>query len=95
MLQLLESLRLLPASDPRKFAVKRILGMNSYQASVDKQGRLRLPEDLATAAGIKDEAVLVGMLDHLEIWNPERYEQVQASEEKRRVAMDGQALSSL
>ena len=29
---------------------------------------------MARAAGIKDEAVLVGLLDRFEIWNPARYE---------------------
>ena len=31
-------------------------------------------------SGIKDEAVLVGLLDRFEIWNPERYEKVKASD---------------
>jgi len=28
-----------------------------------------LPDEMAVAAGIKDEAVLVGMIDRFEIWN--------------------------
>jgi DNA-binding transcriptional regulator/RsmH inhibitor MraZ len=35
---------------------------------------------MARQAAIKDEAVLVGLLDRFEIWNPERYEQVQAAD---------------
>jgi hypothetical protein len=38
---------------------------------LDKAGRICLPEGMARAAGIKDEAVLVGLLDRFEIWNPE------------------------
>jgi DNA-binding transcriptional regulator/RsmH inhibitor MraZ len=33
---------------------------------------------MAGAAGIKEEAVLVGMIDQFEIWSPARYEQVEA-----------------
>ena len=47
---------------------------------VDKSGRICLPEEMANAAGIKDEAVLVGLLDRFEIWNPERYQKVKASD---------------
>ena len=35
---------------------------------------------MARAAGIKDEAVLVGLLDRFEIWNPARYEKVKAAD---------------
>ncbi len=35
---------------------------------------------MARGAGIKNDAVLVGLLDRFEIWNPERYEKVQAAD---------------
>jgi DNA-binding transcriptional regulator/RsmH inhibitor MraZ len=35
---------------------------------------------MAKAAGLGDEAVLVGLLDRFEIWNPERYEKVRSSD---------------
>ena len=47
---------------------------------MDKGGRICLPEEMARAAGIKDEAVLVGLLDRFEIWNPARYENVKAAD---------------
>ena len=47
---------------------------------VDKAGRVCLPDDMARAAGIEDEAVLVGLLDRFEIWNPDRYEKVKAAD---------------
>jgi len=37
-------------------------------AALDAQGRLSLPERLRSFAGITDEAVVVGVSDHLEIW---------------------------
>jgi DNA-binding transcriptional regulator/RsmH inhibitor MraZ len=35
---------------------------------------------MARAAGIKDEAMLVGLLDRFEIWNPSRHENVKAAD---------------
>jgi MraZ protein len=50
------------------------------QVGVDKAGRICLPDGMARLAGIKDEAVLVGLLDRFEIWNPQSYEKVKASD---------------
>ncbi len=60
--------------------LKRFIGSESIQVALDKGGRLCLPDAMATAVGIKDEAILVGLLDRFEIWNPERYEKVRASD---------------
>jgi MraZ protein len=67
-------------TDPNKGVLKRIIGSESIQILVDKAGRICLPEEMATAAGIKDQAVLVGLLDRFEIWSPERYEKVKVSD---------------
>jgi MraZ protein len=60
--------------------LKRFIGSESVQVSVDKAGRICLPEGMARAAGIKDAAMLVGLLDRFEIWNPQSYEKVKASD---------------
>lgn len=66
--------------DGRKTILKRIIGSESTQVTLDKAGRICVPEEMATAAGIKDEAVLVGMLDRFEIWNPALHEKVKAAD---------------
>jgi len=78
--RLMQSIDEMPNNDPKKVVLKRIIGSDSAQASVDKAGRICLPDEMARHAGIKDEAVLVGLLDRFEIWNPERYEKVQAAD---------------
>jgi len=80
MAQLMESIDAMPNNDPNKTVLKRFIGSESEQVAVDKSGRICLPEQMAAAASIKDEAVLVGLLDRFEIWNPERYQQVKASD---------------
>lgn len=80
MAQLMESIDAMPNSDPNKTVLKRFIGSESVQVSLDKAGRICLPEEMARNAGINDEAVLVGLLDRFEIWNPDRYEKVKASD---------------
>jgi MraZ protein len=80
MVELKKYLDALPNSDPNKTLLKRFIGSESAQVGVDKGGRICLPEKMARDAGIGNEAVLVGLLDRFEIWNPERYERVKAAD---------------
>jgi MraZ protein len=80
MAQLMADLDVMPNGDPNKVVLKRFIGSESVQLTVDKGGRICLPEQMKNAAGIKDEAVLVGLLDRFEIWSPARYENVKAAD---------------
>ena len=80
MSKLMQSIDEMPNSDPRKVVLKRIIGSGSAQAGVDKAGRICLPDEMAREAGLKHEAMMVGLLDRFEIWNPERYEKVRAAD---------------
>jgi MraZ protein len=80
MAELMRDLDAMPNGDPNKVVLKRFIGSESVQVALDKSGRICLPEEMAKAAGLGDEAVLVGLLDRFEIWNPERYEKVRSSD---------------
>ena len=80
MAALMTDIDAMPNGDPKQVVLKRFIGSESIQLAVDKAGRIVLPEAMARAAGIKDEAVLVGLLDRFEIWNPARYENVKAAD---------------
>ncbi len=80
MAALMRDIDAMPSTDPRKGVLKRIIGGKSIQASVDKSGRICLPEQMAKEAGIGSEAMLVGLLDRFEIWGLDRYEKVQGSD---------------
>ena len=80
MAALMKDIAAMPNSDPNKGILKRVIGSGSEQVTVDKTGRICLPESMARETGITDEAVLVGLLDRFEIWNPERYEKVRTSD---------------
>lgn len=80
MAELMRDIRAMQNTDPSKVVLKRFIGSESEQVTVDKSGRICIPEGMAKAAGIKDQAVLVGLLDRFEIWNPERFEKVKMSD---------------
>lgn len=80
MAELMAELDAMANDDGRKTILKRIIGAESTQVTLDKAGRICVPEEMATSAGISKEATLVGLLDRFEIWDPVRYEKVKAAD---------------
>ena len=82
MADLMRDIDAMPNSDPNKVVLKRFIGSESVQVALDKVGRICLPEEMAKSAGVPEgtEAVLVGLLDRFEIWNPDRYEKVKMAD---------------
>jgi len=56
-------------------AFERISFALASKVELDKQGRLLLNERLRKRAGLKDHVTLVGVRDHIELWNSENWEQ--------------------
>src|SRR5690349_17319049 len=81
MADLMRDIDAMPNSDPNKGVLKRFIGSKSVQVTLDSVGRICLPDEMTKAAGIKDQAVLVGLLDRFEIWSPEQYAKIAASDE--------------
>lgn len=51
--------------------INRFLFANAVEVVWDAQGRFVLPSYLRDAVGLGSEAVIVGSLDHAEIWTPD------------------------
>ncbi|HXT41658.1 MAG TPA: hypothetical protein VN887_16750 [Candidatus Angelobacter sp.] len=79
---LVQKLKTMPFADSKAEALRRLLGKKSDRVTLDKGGRICLPESMARAAHIGKEAVLVGLLDRFEIWDPERYETASAVDDE-------------
>jgi len=79
---LVQKLKAMPFADPKAEALRRLLGKKSDRVTLDKGGRICLPEAMAQAAAIDKEAVLVGLLDRFEIWNPARYQTASAVDDE-------------
>ncbi|MCD6123781.1 cell division/cell wall cluster transcriptional repressor MraZ [bacterium] len=45
----------------------------AHFVAIDNQGRILLPSVLKEEAGIKDDVLILGVVDWIEIWNPDRY----------------------
>ena len=68
MARLQEQMLTLKDSDPIRKQVQALAAM-AQSASWDQQGRIMVKEKLRGRAGLKKEAVLVGLLTHFEIWD--------------------------
>jgi MraZ protein len=79
---LVQKLKAMPFADPKAEALRRLLGRKSDRVTLDKAGRICLPEHMARAVGIEKDAVLVGLLDRFEIWSPSRYETASAVDDE-------------
>jgi len=74
-----EEVRARPLSEPEARAYARMFFGSAEAVELDSQGRMLLPQRLRTRAGIKREAVVVGVQDRMEIWDGgtwEHYESV-------------------
>lgn len=53
----------------KKSDLERFLYTSAVEATIDAQGRVVLSPSLLEYTGIKDETAIVGVGDHIEIWN--------------------------
>ena len=67
-----ERLQQLPIGGRKGRAFMRAFLMNACRVTVDAQGRITVPSALMGRAGLGKEAVLLGQVGRIEIWNPER-----------------------
>jgi MraZ protein len=63
------------AAPDEAVAFERMSFALASKVELDRQGRLLLNERLRKRAGLKDQVTLVGVRDHIELWNSESWEQ--------------------
>ncbi len=54
---------------------RRVFIGGSFECPCDKQDRVLIPQNLREYAGLDREIVLVGVLDHFEVWSRENWDQ--------------------
>jgi MraZ protein len=54
-------------------AFSRLFYSQAERVELDQQGRIRIPSELALQAGLRRDVVLVGVRDHLELWDADRW----------------------
>ncbi len=64
----------LPMTDPRTRALERRLFGKAVRLTLDRQGRILLPQHLRDFAGLEGEVVVVGLQHRVEIWSQARWD---------------------
>jgi transcriptional regulator MraZ len=58
---------------------RRVHYSDSFDTELDRQGRILIPPRLRQAAAVNGSVIITGRKECLEIWNPERLEQVMSA----------------
>jgi MraZ protein len=81
-------LREAPMTDPRVRAYVRVLFTGGHDQIPDKQGRVNVPAALREYASIDREVVVAGVMDRVEMWNPEAWAAYSAEQEAAFAGLD-------
>jgi MraZ protein len=57
----------------------RTLMAGAAEVIPDRQGRITLPPALRTYAGLREAVVVTGFLDHIEVWDAEKWPEVESA----------------
>jgi len=69
-----EKVKALPSSDQAVQFYKRRVFSAAVACETDKNGRIMVPYELRQNAGIKNDIVVVGLVDKLELWDKQRWD---------------------
>ncbi len=70
-----EKLRDLVRRQPEARSTVLNVVANAVEVVPDKQGRILIPERLQRAAKLEGQALIVGVIDRIELWNPTLFEE--------------------
>lgn len=87
----------IPEGTPEGRALRRRFLFHATEVQLDKQGRLLLPQPLADEAQVTEDsgALLVGNSNFVEIWNPIRYQQLEAEQDAAGLTYEAMAAKVL
>ena len=68
--------------------VKRYYFANAFDAQLDAQGRILIPANLREFADLQKDVVVIGQLDHAEIWNSEKWRAYNEEIDAESIAAD-------
>jgi MraZ protein len=68
-----------PILDQHTLKLKRWLFASALDSQVDSQGRVAIPQNLRDLAGIKEDVVIAGTGEKIEIWSRDGWDALNAS----------------
>ncbi|MEA3374889.1 MAG: division/cell wall cluster transcriptional repressor MraZ [Chloroflexota bacterium] len=89
--QLAEQVSELPLTNRQARAFQRLLFANASAVAPDNQGRVLIPPRLREYAALDGEVVVAGLNTHIELWNPEAWNQEREQLEGEEVDIKGWA----
>jgi len=72
-----------PAADAEARVFRRLYFAQTEQVDVDRAGRILVPDRLGQFANLKHDVVLLGVRNHLELWDTERWKNYLAQHSPR------------
>lgn len=81
--KLAEKLASLPFSQANTRAFARLMLAGAMDVTLDKQGRIILPDYLREFAGLKKQVVITGLYNRLEIWEAQTWAKYKQSTENQ------------
>jgi MraZ protein len=76
----LKKVRSMSQLEPAVRKLTRHMVGNAQECEIDRLGRIRLSAPIRAYAGIEKDVVVMGVIDAVEIWDKNRFEQRQASD---------------
>ena len=70
----------------------RIMSLDLNEGTLDAQGRVAIPPRLLTHAQLKHEAMVNGVVDHIEIWDPTQFDEYLRNSNRSYEDMAGELL---
>ena len=75
----IDSYSLITRTNQDSMGILRVMLADAFPCEVDKQGRILIPQHLREYSGITGEALLTGVRDRIEIWEPAHWESYKAN----------------
>ncbi|MFZ8848516.1 MAG: division/cell wall cluster transcriptional repressor MraZ [Minisyncoccia bacterium] len=72
----------LPLSQANARAFARLILSGAFEAEIDNQGRVLIPEVLRKYAHLEKKVVIVGMYNRVEIWDEKKWEEYKKQSEE-------------
>ncbi|MDC1068841.1 division/cell wall cluster transcriptional repressor MraZ [Candidatus Kapabacteria bacterium] len=78
--------------EKNRFFLRQLL-MWSEEVGIDRQQRVSMPKKLQEFAEIDGKVMIVGMIDHIEFWNPTKFEKYLESHDEPYEAVAEKVMS--
>jgi MraZ protein len=75
-----QSIRELSTTNPKHRFFMRTLLERATESQLDGQSRIGIPKELLQLVGIENDVLIIGVLEHIELWNPRTYEEYQKAQ---------------